>query len=116
MQRNIIAKYLLLATFIFVFGLFGVDKMLNPAIWIGWIPPWMDGLLNIQDDLWLIFIGIAEMFFAAMLLIPHRRTQQIGTVLIALHLAFVLTQVGWNDIGVRDIGLLGGSLALLTLL
>jgi hypothetical protein len=49
-------------------------------------------------------------------LIPVRLVRQIGAIMIALHLVAILTQVGWNDIAVRDIGLLLSALALLALI
>jgi hypothetical protein len=65
---------------------------------------------------WLSLTGAAEMIIALLLLIPIRVIQRVGAILVALHLIAVLTLVGWNDIGVRDIGLLLGSLALAFLL
>lgn len=116
MQRQSTAKFLLLAALAFVFGYFGIDKFVSPEIWIGWIPLWMDGLLGMSLDTWLSMIGALEVLFALLLVIPIRLVQRTGAVLIALHLLGILTQVGWNDIAVRDIGLLLADLALLFLL
>jgi len=116
MQRTLTAKWLLVAALAIVFGWFGIDKFLSPFLWIQWIPPWFEGLLTLTRDQWLSVIGAIEIVFAALLLIPVRRIQLVAASLIALQLVGVLTQTGWNDIGVRDLGLLLSSVALLFLL
>ncbi len=107
---------ILTASLVLVFGYFGIDKFLNPTIWIGWIPAWMDGLLGLSVYTWLNIIGVTELLLAFLLVIPVRRVRQAGVILICLHLIGILTQVGWNDIGVRDLGLLGAALGLLFLI
>jgi uncharacterized membrane protein len=116
MQRNNLPKYLLIAALAFVFIYFGIDKFINPIIWIGFMPPWMDGLMGMSLNTWLLITGVTEIIFGAMLFVPNRRVQQAGTILIALHLVAILTQIGWNDIAIRDIGLLLASGALFFLL
>ena len=116
MQRQSIARWILVAGLVFVFGYFGVDKFLNPLDWIGWIPDWIDGMMGTSKNIWLQIIGGSEILFAAMLLIPVRNLQRAASILMALHLLGVLTQVGWNDVAVRDIGILIADIALLFLL
>ena len=116
MQRQSLPFWILTAGLVFVFGFFGVDKFVHPEVWIGWIPLWMEGLLGLTRDTWLSIIGFTEAFFAVLLLVPVRLVRKIGAALIAIHLIGILTQVGWNDIGIRDIGLLSASAALLCLL
>ena len=110
------ARYALIAALVLVFGFFGIDKFLNPLLWIGWIPTWMEGLLGFTRETWLQIIAALEILLAAWLLIPIRRARQIAVVLMALHLVAVLTQTGWNDVGARDTGLLLASVALFLLL
>lgn len=100
----------------FVFAYFGVDKFVHPQLWIDWMPLWMDGLLGMSNHAWMLITGAAEIFFALMLIIPVRSIRQTGAFLCALHLVAVLTQTGWNDIAVRDIGLLFMSLGLFALI
>lgn len=116
MQRESYAKWLLIAGLAFVFGYFGIDKFVHPDIWIGWMPTWMDGLLGLNRDVWLNITGAAEVVIAVLLLIPVRVVQRAGAILVALHLIAVLTQVGWNDVGIRDIGLLLSAISLAFLL
>ncbi len=116
MQRESIAKWLLIAALTFVLGYFGIDKLVHPEFWLGWIPMWMEGLMSMSRNVWLMVIAIAEILMAILLLIPVRNARRIGAAIIAIHLLTIITQVGWNDIGVRDIGLFLSSLALLFLL
>lgn len=116
MQRKTYADLLLTAGLAFVFIYFGVDKFVHPQWWIGWMPEWMDGLLGLSNNAWMHITGVLEILFAVMLLIPVRIIRQSGAILCALHLVAVLTQTGWNDIAVRDIGLLLMSLGLFALM
>lgn len=109
------AHGLLTAALAIVFLYFGIDKFAHPTLWIGWIPLWMDGLLGMSVNVWLGLIGALEILFALLLLFPVRKVRQAACILIALHLVAILTQVGWNDVGVRDTGLLLAALALLFL-
>lgn len=95
-----------------VFVYFGIDKFVSPLIWIGWLPSWMDGLLGLGKSTWIQIIGAAEIIIAVLLFIPVRIVQKTGALLAVLHLAAVLTQTGWNDVAVRDIGLLFMTVAL----
>lgn len=89
---------------------------MHPQLWIGWMPLWMDGLLGISNHGWMLITGAAEIFFALMLIIPVRSIRQTGAFLCVLHLVAVLTQTGWNDVAVRDIGLLFMGLGLFALI
>lgn len=111
-----LARFLLTAALTFVFGVFGVWKFLQPLLWIGWIPLWMEGILGFSRETWLSVIGGIEILLAGLLLAPIQTLRKVACVLIALHLIAVLTQTGWNDVFVRDAGLLLASLALLVLL
>jgi|CXWL01.1.fsa_nt_gi hypothetical protein len=116
MQRTNVAKWLLILALVFVFAYFGIDKFMHPLLWIGWLPSWMDGLAGLPKESWLKLIGASEILFALMVLIPFRHIQRIGVMLIILHLLGILTQVGWNDVAVRDIGIMISGIALLALL
>lgn len=116
MQRPVIARNILIAGQVFIFGYFGLDKFINPEIWLGWVPLWMDGLLGMPRETWLNIAGTSEVLMAVLLLIPIRAVRFTGAALIAAHLVFILTQVGWNDLGIRDLGLLIADIALMFLL
>ena len=116
MQSVSAAKNILIIGLGFVFLYFGIEKFVHPSMWLLWIPDWMNGLFGLKADLWLKIIGITEIIIAVALLMPIRFLQQIASIAAALHLVGILTQVGWNDVGVRDIGLLMMAVALFFLL
>lgn len=106
MNNVTIAKLTLLWGLAFVFVYFGIDKFIHPNLWLGWMPVWMDnGFLGLSLNTWYYGVAIAEIVIAIMLVLPVRIIQKIGALLGILHLGAVLTQTGWNDIAVRDIGL-----------
>lgn|SRR3989338_278077 len=116
MERNALARYILLAELILIFGYFGIDKFIHPLIWIGWMPSWMDGLLGMSKNTWLQIVGAGEITMAVLLVVPVRLVRQIGATLVVLEVMGVLTQVGFNDMGARDLGIFLSALALLALL
>ncbi len=116
MQRTNAAKYVLIASLTFLFVWFGIDKLIHPATWIGWMPGWLDGFLGMDIELWLTVVGVIEFVLGVVLLIPHFKARIAAASIIILHLLFVIFQVGWNDIGVRDIAILGSAISLLLLL
>jgi hypothetical protein len=116
MQRTIIAKNLLIVALSGVFIIFGIWKLEHPMLWIGWIPLWLEDVPGLSRDLWLKIFGIAEITLGLLLFVPRRRLRHVVTVLMAAHLVIVLTQTGFNDIFVRDVGLLLASGALFFLL
>ena len=120
MQRQRIAQILLTIGLVLVFGWFGIDKLIEPLLWRGYMPRWMDGLMGMPVDTWLVVVGVGEMAMALLLLIPIRKVRMAGAALIALHLVVIVAQLfidsGWNDLVVRDIGLFFASIALLALL
>jgi len=116
MQRHSFALYALIIGLATVFGYFGYDKFANPLIWIGWLPPWMDGLLGLSKEVWLKVTAGIEIVLAILIIVPKVKVRQAGAVLMALHLIGVLTQTGFNDIAIRDFGLLMASVGLFFLL
>lgn len=116
MDKRRAALVLLTAGNVIVFVLFGAEKLYRPQNWIDWMPEWINGLAGLPVARWLTVIGITEILMALFLLLPVRRLRQLGALLISLHLFGIILEIGWNEIAIRDIGLLTGSLALLMLL
>lgn len=106
------ARWTLIAGVAFVFLYFGIDKFVHPTLWIGWMPDWIDGLAGQTDDAWMQFIGVSEIVIGVAVLIPVRIIQKAGALFATIHLAGILTQVGWNDVAVRDAGLISMTMAL----
>jgi len=90
----------------FVFLYFGIDKIVHPLFWQGWMPPSMDGFLGYPISTWLTLIAAAEIGIGIGCIVPQIFIQRMAAFFAAAHLIGVLTQTGWNDIAVRDVGLL----------
>lgn len=116
MQRIRLATWILSVGLAAVFGWFGIDKFLTPAVWIGWIPAWMDGLFGMPVDVWLKIIGVGEIVVAILLLVPVRNVRRAGAILVALQLLAILPIAGFNDIGLRDFAMMLSAIALAILL
>lgn len=116
MQRTRIATITLSAGLAFVFIAFGIDKFINPILWIGWVPLWLQEQSGIGAGAWLPWIGAGEIAVGVLLILPHTRLKKIGACLIIAFLVAVLPMVGWNETGIRDIGLLFSAVALLMML
>lgn len=80
------------------------------------MPTWLDGKFSLTLSQWMQVTAVAEIIIAAALLFPMLIVQRIAAFFAAAHLTAVLTQTGWNDIAVRDIGLLMMATALWYLL
>jgi uncharacterized membrane protein len=116
MDRKSLAVHILAAGLGFVFIMFGIWKFTDPLIWKSFMPRWIDGFLSLDVYNWLSFIGTIELLLGVAVIIPVRKVRRVATALIAIHLVAVIVMVGWNDVGVRDIGLFLSSVALLLLL
>lgn len=97
----------------FVFIWFGVDKFIHPSYWVNaWVPLWFVNILNGLGVGTLSFIylnGIFEIivglgFVFNVFIKPL-------SILASLFLVGVIFGVGLNEVTIRDVGLLGGTLA-----
>lgn len=94
-----------------LFLFFGIDKLINPNSWIGWVPRWIWGVMDI--DFFILSQGILEALIGALLVggLFTRIVAAIASILMLL----IIVSIGFNDIAIRDIGLLGASLSLILL-
>ncbi len=99
-----------------VFGWFGIEKILHPMLWIGWMPMSFEGMFGLSRNQWLTVIGVTEIVFAVLILVPIRNVRKTGALLMAAHLFGVISIAGFSDIGIRDFGLLTGTIALFFLI
>lgn len=101
-----------------VFLWFGIHKFIDPQYWVNaWIPGWFPGVLDKFGLTPMNFIYINGVFE---ILIGLSFITGVGVRLFAFLAAIFLVTVilifglgGFNEIVVRDIGLLGGMLSLL---
>ncbi|MBS3093864.1 DoxX family membrane protein [Candidatus Pacearchaeota archaeon] len=85
-----------------VFFIFGIMQLINPEKWIGYLPTIIS---SFGDPLRFIFFnGIFDLFLGFFLLLGlfTRIVSFIGII----HLIGVILTFGFNDISVRDFGLL----------
>lgn len=116
MERVQASRGILMTAMIVVFGIFGIDKFIRPLVWLGWIPEWTENMSGIPREIWLRVAGGIELLLAAALLFPHRLVRRIAAWGMVVHLTMILTQTGFNDLFIRDVGLLLSAIALAILL
>jgi uncharacterized membrane protein YkgB len=109
-----ISYFLLRLGLAFVFLWFGVDKFIHPNYWINaWVPSWFSNLLNRFHIETLSFIYINGIFEIAVGLgFIFNIFIRLFALLASLFLFAIIIQVGFNEVIIRDIGLLGATLAL----
>ncbi len=91
-----------------VFLLFGFDQTFNPANWMAWTPSFISFL---SGNVFWLFTGIFNMIVGFLLLIGL--LTRLAGLLASLHLIGVIITLGYNDIAIRDFGLLLGAISVL---
>ena len=101
-----------------VFMWFGIHKFISPEYWVNaWIPVWLPNFLEYFSLTPINFIYISGIF---QILVGLSFLTNVGTRIFALLASVFLLLIivifgfnGFNEIIVRDIGLLGGLLAIM---
>ena len=93
-----------------VFVWFGVDKWVHPIFWINWIPKAVLSLLPVTQTLFIHGLGTGESVIGLLILSGLWTKPAAG--LAAVNLFGILFSVGFNDIMIRDAGLLCLSAAI----
>lgn len=89
---------------------FGVSQLLDPAQWIGYLPSWVFGI-DFVTPITLVYLnGIFETVFG--LLLIFSQFPRIVSIILAVHMGLIIGHLGYNDLAVRDFGLLAGFVAL----
>lgn len=89
-----------------VFLWFGINQIATPELFVGYVPAFFAG----KASLFLLLNGIFQTVFAAMLLVGLF-TRFVSFVLV-LCLIGIIYSVGYNEIGVRDFGLLMATISI----
>ena len=92
-----------------VFFVFGVMQWLDPASWFGYLP--VHGIFGLSDTALVFMNGTFDLLLGALLLAGL--FTRVAAGLAALHLAAVIAFWGFNDVAVRDFGLLVVAVAVL---
>jgi len=93
-------------TFIWI----GIYIVRNPEAWSAYIRPWMLALLPASPERTMFANGLLDIAIGGLLL--FNIFPWLIAALASIHLAIILIVSGINEITVRDIGLLGATLAL----
>ena len=93
-----------------VFTWFGLDKLINPSNWLGYITPKVAQFIFINLNSFIFILGIIEIMLGILLIIGLYT--RIVALIMAIHLTLVIISIGFNDVAVRDIGLLSIALYL----
>ena len=93
-----------------VFLWFGFTQLFDQSMWLSLIPSSLVNATGISAKTFVIFNGIFEVGMASMLALGIRI--RIVAALLFMHLIVIIGDVGINPIGVRDIGLTLGLLAI----
>ena len=111
-----LSYFFLCAGLAVVFFWFGADKFFHPNYWLqAWTPVWFKTFLtaiHLQEQKFIYLIGAFEMLVGVSLLSGILR--RIMSLLAVIFLVAVFIGLGFNQILVRDIGLVGGLLAVAT--
>lgn len=93
----------------------GVDILLHPTNWIGWLPQWLSAISPLKDTPLLYTIGVGHIMLAALLFVP-RYTRVAATLLAAFLVALLVSSSrdSWLIV-YRDVGVLSAALALVVL-
>lgn len=89
----------------------GILILRNPGAWAAFIQPWAAQLLIIPAEQMMIGVGIADIIIGFLFLID-KWTWWVSLV-ASLHFIVILVTSGITDVTARDIGLMGGSIAIL---
>jgi len=117
--RNIKSEWALRIGFCLMYLYSGSDLFTRPEHWYGFAPQWfIDMVTRIMPfDSYLKIQGVGELVIAFVCIawfLP-RIFVRIGSILNVIEMAGILLLSGIDTITFRDIGLLGGGIALLLL-
>ena len=87
---------------------FGYQQISQTSAWIGYLPDWTTAL-PFQATTLVYLNGLFEIVFG--LLLVTGLYVRFAAILLTLHLFEITYTVGYNAVGVRDLGLSIGTLA-----
>ncbi|MAF80352.1 hypothetical protein CL629_04740 [bacterium] len=91
----------------------GLNSILNPTSWIGFIPQWINSIPLLTRELFLTIHGMFEIILAIALLVGIYK--KLAALLAFLSIGVIVIFSGIDDVTFRDFGLLGASYALMLL-
>lgn len=86
-----------------VFIWFGIEQIINTAMWTSFVPDWVMNYSPFTVETLVHFNGSFEIVFGLALLIGLYT--RISSFLLALHMVHIISIVGYDSIAIRDFGL-----------
>ena len=83
----------------FVILWFGINQLINPNYFLGYVPSWVPFPANLL----VMGNGIFEVVFGGLLLMGL--FTRFSAFLISIHILIIAIGLGYNDIAIRDVGL-----------
>ena len=93
-----------------VFLWFGAQQILNAGAWTGLMPAWIVSASGLKATTLVHLNGSFEVVFGLSLLLGY--FTRLTAFLLAFHMLDIVLTVGYSPIGVRDFGLLIGTLVI----
>ena len=93
-----------------VFLWFGLNQIIKPADWVGYIPDWVANLSPFSVTTLVYLNGAFEIIFGTALFLGF--FTRIAALLLFLHIADITLTVGLDAVGVRDFGLTVATLVI----
>jgi uncharacterized membrane protein YphA (DoxX/SURF4 family) len=88
---------------------FGIAQLIDPASWVGWVPVWMTNI-GLPAGTVVIVNAVFQTVFGVLLGIGL--FTRLSAALFTVQMVVITIGVGMNAIGVRDFGLVVGSLSI----
>lgn len=88
---------------------FGAQELLNPQMWTGYIPDSVIAFSNLSANFLVHMNGSFELVLGIALLLGIKT--RITALLLTLHMLDITYVVGYGALGIRDLGLAFGLLA-----
>lgn len=94
-----------------VFLWFGINQLFDSSSFLGYLPEWSynNPLIQLNPATLIFFNGSFEAVFGLLLLLGL--LVRLSSLLLALHLLGIAISLGYNDVFVRDIGLVLATLS-----
>lgn len=91
-----------------VFLWFGLNQIFNGDDFLGYLPTFVNSL-PLQPLTFILLNGIFEVVFGLLLIVGL--LTRISALLLGLHLIGIIISLGYNEIAVRDFGLMIATLS-----
>ncbi len=92
-----------------VFIWFGFQQLTHAYEWVGWLPEYAS-LLSFSATTLVYINAVFEVLFGSFLLLGL--FTRVSAWLLAIHMAHIISIVGYGEIGVRDFGIFVATLSL----